>query len=104
MFDQLKNLFQNRKTARYVSTDAILDEDIQKLISISKLSPSADKLYAYNVYALTNSPEGVAKKQELVEFARCGPDSPGDDWNGKEINDSLLSGLVFYFTIVCFLF
>jgi len=99
MFDQLKNLFQNRRTARYVSRDDIPDEDIQKLISISKISPSADKLYAYKVYALTNSPEGVTKKQALVEFARCGADSPGDEWSGHEINDSLLSGLVFYFTI-----
>lgn len=99
MFDQLKNLFQNRRTARYVSRDDIPDEDIQKLISISKISPSADKLYAYKVYALTNSPEGVTKKQALVEFARCGNDILGDEWDGHEINNSLLSGLVFYFTI-----
>lgn len=99
MFDQLKNLFQNRRTARYVSYSAVSDDDTRQLIEISKMSPSTDKLYAYNVYALTNSEEGIAKKQELVEFARCGPDSPGDSWEGKEINDSLLSGLVFYFTV-----
>lgn len=99
MFNQLKTLFQNRRTARYVSYTAVSDDDIQRLIDISKMSPSTDKLYAYNVYALTNSKEGIAKKQELIEFARCGPDSPGDSWEGKEINDSLLSGLVFYFTI-----
>lgn len=99
MFDSLKNLFQNRRTVRYASPDAIPDSDVTKLIDIARLSPSADKLYAYKIYVLTNSSEGFSKKRELVEFARCGSDQPGDPWTSREINLSLLSGVVFYFTV-----
>jgi nitroreductase len=99
MLDSLKNLFQNRRTVRFASEKSIPDQDIEKLIYVAKLAPSADKLYAYKIYVLTNSLEGFSKKRQMIEFARCGPDVPGDPWTGREINLSLISGVVFYFTV-----
>lgn len=99
MFDNLKLLFENRRTNRFASPLSIPDEDLQRLISVSQLAPSNDKTYSYKVYALTNSPEGFSKKRKLIEYARCGSDKPGDPWNDREINLSLLSGIVFYFTM-----
>jgi nitroreductase len=99
MFDQLKNLFQNRRTVRYASSADIPEDDIKKLIDVTQLAPSSDKAFCYKVYALTNSPEAIERKTGLVEFARCGIDMPGDTFHNREINLSLLSGLVFYFTI-----
>lgn len=98
MFEQLKSLFSNRRTTRLVSNTDIPQEDLDKIMSAIELAPSFNKDFAYKVYVLTNSPEGISKKQRLVEYARCGVDKPGDPWDLKEINLSILGGALFVFT------
>ena len=98
MFEQLKTLFANRRTTRLVSSTDIPQADIDKIMSAMEFAPSFNKDFAYKVYALTNSPEGILKKEQLVEYARCGVDKPGDPWELKEINLSILGGLLLVFT------
>jgi hypothetical protein len=47
---------------------------------------------------LTNSPEGRSKKEQLLEYFRCGDDRPFSSWDNKEILQPILSGVVLVYT------
>ncbi len=98
LYDQLMNLFRQRRTVRYASTTDISNDHIDKILEAAKLAPSFDKLYPYKIYALTNSQEGKAKKESLLEYFRCGADRPFTTWRGKEMLQPVLSGLVLAYT------
>ena len=91
-------LLKNRRTARLVDTGNISIDYYDKIIDAALTAPSIDSRYPYKIYALTNSAAGIEKKELLIEYFRCGYDRPGDDWEGKEINQALLSGLTLMYT------
>jgi hypothetical protein len=93
-YDQLLGLMQNRHTPRMVDSSPIPDVDVQKIYSAIKTAPSFDRVFPYKVFFLTNSEEGIVKKEQLIEYFRCGGDHVGDPWDDKEILQPLLSGLV----------
>lgn len=98
MYEQLMDLFRHRRTVRYASTTDISQDHIDKILAAANLAPSFDKLYPYKIYALTNSPEGKAKKELMLEYFRCGRDRPFSGWANKEILQPVLSGLVLAYT------
>jgi nitroreductase len=105
IYNDLKSLLQNRRTARLTDTADISSDYINKILDIVNLAPSSDKLFPYKVYALTNSPEGRSKKEQLVNFFRCGgPDvtlqKSTDPFADSEMVQPILSGFVLVF--VCF--
>jgi nitroreductase len=98
LYNDLLLLLKNRRTARLVDTENISIDHYDKIIDAALTAPSIDRRYPYKIYALTNSPAGIEKKELLVEHFRCGYDRPGDDWEGKEINQALLSGLTLLYS------
>ncbi len=98
-YDYLLDLMQNRHTPRMVDSGPIPDVDVQKIYSAIKTAPSFDRVFPYKVFFLTNSEEGISKKEQLIEYFRCGSDDVGDPWDDKEILQPLLSGLVIAYTI-----
>ena len=98
LYNDILFLLKNRRTARLVDTGNISIDHYDKIIDAALTAPSIDSRYPYKIYALTNSAAGIEKKELLVEHFRCGYDRPGDDWEGKEINQALLSGLTLMYT------
>jgi nitroreductase len=97
-YDQLMDLFRQRRTVRYASSTDISEDHRNKILEAAKLAPSFDKLYPYKIYALTNTEQGKLKKEALLEYFRCGTDRPFSGWKGKEILQPILSGLVLAYT------
>lgn len=98
-YETILSLVKNRRTPRLVTTDNIPPLDILKIKDAISYAPSFDKVYPYSVYFLTNTPEAIAKKKELLQYYRCAApdgsfDSYGDTFHNKEMNQALLSGLV----------
>ena len=98
LYNDILFLLKNRRTARLVDTGNISIDYYDKIIDAALTAPSIDSRYPYKIYALTNSAAGIEKKELLIEYFRCGYDRPGDDWEGKEINQALLSGLTLMYT------
>lgn len=98
-FEYLLDLMQNRHTPRMVDSGAIPDIDVQKIYSAVKTAPSFDRVFPYKIFFLTNSEEGIAKKEQIIEYFRCGEDQVGDTWENKEIAQTLLSGLVIAYVV-----
>lgn len=104
MFDQLYNLITTRRTPRLVETNNIPEENITKILNAAKSAPSFDKAYAYSIHALTNSPAGITKKEQLLEFYRCTNSDGthpkyGDTFHNREMVQPILSGLVLVYVI-----
>ena len=98
VYDQLLNLFKNRRTVRFASENNISQDKLDKILAAAQTAPSFDKLYPYGIYVLTNSVEGRSKKELLLECFRCGTDRPFDNWDNKEMLQPILSGVVLVYT------
>ena len=98
LYNDILFLLKNRRTARLVDTGDISIDHYDKIIDAALTAPSIDSRYPYKIYALTNSCEGLEKKELLVEYFRCSADRPGDSWEDKEINQALLSGLTLLYS------
>jgi nitroreductase len=102
IYEDLLNLLQNRRTSRLVDTSDIDIEDITKILEAIKYAPSFDKVYPYKIVALTNSPEAITVKENLIKYYRCAKpngttpsvDSSFDD---LEMVQPILSGLTLVF-------
>jgi len=104
MFEQLYSLLVNRRTPRLVKPDDIPREDIEKILNSARSAPSFDKVFPYKIHALTNSADGKAKKEELIQFYRCGRggkpvNSYKESFEHQEIVQPILSGLVLVYII-----
>jgi hypothetical protein len=98
-YDELMKILTTRRTARLVSKNSIPEEDILKIIDAGKLAPSADKLFNYKVYALTNSESGKLAKIRLMHHFRCGGSTPEDPLGGGEVIQPIMSGLTLIYSI-----
>ena len=104
MYDQFKTLLEQRRTPRLVTTEDISQENIQKILAAAVLAPSFDKAYAYEIHALTNTADGIAKKEALLNYYRClntdGSHSKvTDSFNDREMVQPILSGLTLVYVV-----
>jgi hypothetical protein len=98
IYNTILELFKNRRTVRLASETDISEDNLIKILDAAKTAPSFDKLYPYKIYVLTNSAEGRLKKEQLLEYFRCGTDRPFTSWSNKEMLQPILSGIVLVYT------
>ena len=98
IYNQIFDLFKNRRTVRFASETDIPQEKLNKILEAAKTAPSFDKLYPYKIHVLTNSAEGRLKKERLLEYFRCGDNRPFTTWEDREILQPILSGVVLVYT------
>lgn len=102
-YNHLLELFKKRFTPRLVDTEDVPKEKFDILLEAINLAPSLNKIFPYDIFILTNSEEGKHKKHQLLKYFRCPEHNSNiipnidDSFQGKEITQPILSGLVFVY-------
>lgn len=103
-YEPFLEMISRRRTPRLVDRGDIPQDDIDRIRDAIRYAPSFNKAYPYKVIFLTNSTDGIEKKERLVEHFRClhadgTTPAVGDPWDEREMPQSLLGGLTIAYVL-----